>query len=50
MNLTLEMCLMYAIVVLVGLMIPARLRFLSYKSKHRGSDMTKDMIVENVKD
>jgi hypothetical protein len=50
MNLTLEMCLMYSIVVLVALMIPARLRFLSYERKHRGSDMTKDMIVLNVKD
>ena len=31
-------------------MIPARLRFLSYESRHRGSDMTKDMIVTNLKD
>jgi len=50
MNLTLEMCLMYSIVVLVGLMIPARLRFLSYDNRHKGSDMTKDMIVKNLKD
>lgn len=49
-NLTLEMCLMYSIVVLVGLMVPARLRFLSYENKHGGSDMTKDMIVKNLKD
>lgn len=49
MNLTLEMCLLYTIVVFLGLMIPARLRFLSYDSRHRGSDMTKDMIVRNIK-
>jgi hypothetical protein len=49
MNLTLEMCLLYTIVVLLGLMIPARLRFLSYDIRHHGSDMTKDMIVRNIK-
>ena len=44
------MTLMYAIVILVGLMIPARIRFLSYSKGHNGSDMTRDLIVKNIKD
>jgi len=46
----LELTLIYSIVILVGLMIPARLRFIHYDDKHSGSDMTKDMLVKNIKD
>ena len=36
--------------MIVGLMIPARLRFIAYDDKHRGSDMTRDVLIKNIKD
>jgi hypothetical protein len=41
---------MYVVVVLVGFMIPARLRHIAYAQSHNGSEMTKDMLVKNIKD
>lgn len=46
----LELALIYLIVILVGLMIPARQRYRSYSSSHNGSSMTKDMLVKNIRD
>jgi hypothetical protein len=40
----------YITVMLVGMMIPARLRINHYISTHKGSSMTKDTLVKNVKD
>jgi hypothetical protein len=31
-------------------MIPARNKFIQYDDTHNGSDMTKDMLVKNIKD
>ena len=49
-NQFLELTVVYMTVVLVGMMIPARLRINHYRSTHKGSSMTKDILVKNVKD
>jgi hypothetical protein len=41
---------MYSIVVLFGLLIPARIRFKAYHEKHGGSDMLKDMLIIKIYD
>jgi len=45
----LELSLMFSILILMGLMIPARLRFKAYDRHHNGSDMKKDLIVRKIK-
>lgn len=40
-----ELMLMFSILVMLGLMVPARLRYMAYDRHHKGSDMVKDLIV-----
>lgn len=45
-----ELTLMFSILILLGLMYPARQRFLAYERHHKGSDMQKDLIVSKIQD
>jgi hypothetical protein len=44
-----ELMLMFSILVMLGLMVPARLRYMSYGQQHSGGDMVKDLIVRKIK-
>lgn len=44
-----ELMLMFSILVMLGLMVPARLRYMSYGRHHNGGDMVKDLIVRKIK-
>lgn len=46
----LELSMLYIIVILVGLMKAAMIRLKHYEETHKGSDMTKDALLKNVKD
>ena len=40
---------MFSILVMLGLMVPARLRYMAYGRHHQGGDMVKDLIVRKIK-
>jgi hypothetical protein len=40
---------MFSVLVMLGLMVPARLRYMAYDRHHKGSDMIKDLIVDKIK-
>ncbi len=40
---------MFSVLVMLGLMVPARLRYMSYGRHHNGGDMVKDLIVSKIK-
>ena len=44
-----ELMLMFSILVMLGLMVPARLRYMAYGRHHQGGDMVKDLIVRKIK-
>lgn len=45
----LELAGMFSILIMLGLMVPARLRYMSYGLHHNGGDMIKDLIVSKIK-
>jgi hypothetical protein len=45
-----ELCFMYSILLMAGLMIPASMRQEAYFKLNNGSDMMKDFLIDKIKD